>query len=73
MANFTHNLAIIIGINQYQNGIAELNTAKPDAQTLAEILKISMTKRMFEKSPSMAESRIFSSHLTLFKHLLSGK
>ncbi|MEJ1929807.1 caspase family protein [Nostoc sp. NIES-2111] len=39
MANFTHNLAIAIGINQYQNGIAKLNTAKPDAETLADILK----------------------------------
>lgn len=39
MVNFTHNLAIAIGINQYQNGIAKLNTAKPDAETLAELLK----------------------------------
>jgi len=39
MKNFTHNLAIAIGINQYQNGIAKLNTAKPDAETLAELLE----------------------------------
>ncbi|WP_414571734.1 eIF2A-related protein [Nostoc sp. CCY 9925] len=39
MKKFTHNLAIAIGINQYQNGIAKLNTAKPDAETLAELLK----------------------------------
>ncbi|MDZ8026092.1 MAG: caspase family protein [Nostoc sp. DedQUE11] len=39
MKKFTHNLAIAIGINQYQNGIAKLNTAKPDAQTLADILR----------------------------------
>ena len=39
MTNFTHNLAIAIGINQYKNGIAKLNTAKPDAETLAELLK----------------------------------
>ncbi|MBD2694911.1 caspase family protein [Anabaena catenula] len=39
MNKFTHNLAIAIGINQYQNGIAKLNTAKPDAETLADILR----------------------------------
>jgi WD40 repeat protein len=39
MKNFTHNLAIIIGINQYQNSIAELKTAKPDAETLADLLR----------------------------------
>ncbi|MEG4595347.1 caspase family protein [Microcoleus sp. F8_C2] len=39
MTNFTQNLAIIIGINQYQYGIAELKTAKPDAETLANLLR----------------------------------
>ncbi|MCC3473795.1 MAG: hypothetical protein EAZ19_00750 [Oscillatoriales cyanobacterium] len=39
MANFTQNLAIVIGINQYQNGIAELKTAKPDAEELANLLR----------------------------------
>jgi hypothetical protein len=39
MTNFTQNLAIAIGINQYQNGIAKLSTAKPDAETLADLLR----------------------------------
>lgn len=39
MTNFTHNLAIAIGINHYQNGIANLNTAKPDAETVADLLR----------------------------------
>ncbi|MBD2186114.1 caspase family protein [Planktothrix sp. FACHB-1355] len=39
MTNFTHNLAIAIGINQYHNGIASLNTAKPDAEELAKLLR----------------------------------
>ena len=39
MTNFTHNLALIIGINHYQNGIAKLKTAKPDAETLADLLR----------------------------------
>jgi WD40 repeat protein len=38
MTNFTHNLAIAIGINQYHNNIASLNTAKPDAEELAKLL-----------------------------------
>jgi hypothetical protein len=28
MANFIHNLAIAIGINQYQNGIAKFENSK---------------------------------------------
>jgi len=37
--NFTYNLAIPIGINQYQNSITKLITAKPDAETLADLLR----------------------------------
>lgn len=36
---FTRNLAVIIGINQYSNGIATLQTAVNDAIALAETLK----------------------------------
>lgn len=38
MYSFSNSLAIAIGINQYQNGIAKLKTAKPDAETLANLL-----------------------------------
>ena len=38
MTNFTHNLAIVIGINNYCNNIAELTTARPDAEKLADLL-----------------------------------
>lgn len=38
MSNFTSNLAIAIGINNYGNGIAELKTARPDAEKLAALL-----------------------------------
>ncbi|MCC5612685.1 caspase family protein [Nostoc sp. CHAB 5834] len=38
MTNFDHSLAIAIGINQYHNNIASLNTAKPDAEELAKLL-----------------------------------
>ncbi|MBW4477809.1 MAG: caspase family protein [Tolypothrix brevis GSE-NOS-MK-07-07A] len=36
---FNRNFAIIIGINNYQNGIRELKTAVPDALKLAEIIQ----------------------------------
>ncbi|MCC5664737.1 caspase family protein [Nostoc sp. CHAB 5784] len=37
--NFNRNFAIIIGINDYVNGIRELETAVPDAQKFAQILQ----------------------------------
>ena len=36
--NFKRNLAVVVGINQYKNGINPLQTAVPDAQKLSEIL-----------------------------------
>lgn len=39
MEEFKRNLAIVIGINQYDNGINPLSTAVEDAQRLAEILE----------------------------------
>jgi len=39
MTNFDRNLAIVIGINNYQNGITPLTTAVPDAQVLSQIFK----------------------------------
>lgn len=36
---FNRNFAIIIGINNYENGISALETAVPDAQKLAQILQ----------------------------------
>ena len=39
MTEFVRNLAVVIGINQYQNGIQPLNTAVQDAHKLADILQ----------------------------------
>ena len=39
MSAFDRNIAIIIGINQYQNGIHPLKTAVPDALRLADIFQ----------------------------------
>ncbi|MBD2773573.1 eIF2A-related protein [Iningainema tapete] len=36
---FQHNLAVIIGINNYSNGIPELETPVNDAEELAKVLK----------------------------------
>jgi WD40 repeat protein len=36
---FSRNLAVVIGINDYENGIAPLGTAFNDAQKLADILR----------------------------------
>ncbi|RUT03429.1 hypothetical protein DSM106972_050680 [Dulcicalothrix desertica PCC 7102] len=36
---FDDDLAVVIGINQYQNGIPELKTARCDAERLAKILE----------------------------------
>ena len=38
MSYFAQNLAIVIGINNYRNNIAELKTARPDAEKLANLL-----------------------------------
>lgn len=36
---FKQNIAVIIGINNYKNGIPPLGTAKQDAEAIADILK----------------------------------
>lgn len=40
MSEFSKNLAVIIGINDYQNGISPLKTAVPDAKKVCEILRL---------------------------------
>jgi uncharacterized caspase-like protein len=39
MAHFTRSIAIIIGINQYQNGVPPLTTAVNDAFGVSQVLK----------------------------------
>ncbi|BDA68902.1 hypothetical protein CAL7716_030680 [Calothrix sp. PCC 7716] len=49
---FDYDLAVVIGINQYQNGIPELKTARCDAERLANILQIKhgyQVKRFIDK------------------------
>ena len=39
MAEFKRSLAVVIGINEYHNGIARLKTAVPDALAIASIFQ----------------------------------
>jgi WD40 repeat protein len=39
VSEFKLNIAVVIGINDYQNGIPALGTAKKDAEAIAEILE----------------------------------
>ena len=39
MRDFDRSLAVVIGINDYQNGIDPLQTAVPDAVAIAELLR----------------------------------
>ena len=36
---FNRSIAVIVGINEYRNGIPRLKTAVNDAQTLADMLR----------------------------------
>ena len=47
---FDRNIAIVIGINNYQNGINSLKTAVPDAEAIADLLK---TKQGYEIFPEV--------------------
>ena len=38
-SEFKLTLAVVIGINNYQNGIPTLGTARQDAEAIAEILE----------------------------------
>lgn len=40
MGEFSHSLAVVIGINQYSNGISLLHTAVDDAREVARILEL---------------------------------
>jgi len=36
---FKLNLAVVVGINDYQNGVPQLGTARQDAEAIATILE----------------------------------
>ena len=63
MANLTYNLAIAIGINNYRNNIAELTTARPDAEKLAKLLatgynyQVELITDETDRKPTLTELR----------------
>lgn len=50
VSEFSRSLAVVIGINDYQNGINSLKTAVPDAAAIADLLK---TKQGYEIFPEV--------------------
>lgn len=67
MTQFTQNIAVIIGINDYENGIEPLKTAVNDARVLEKILKDKYEYEIIElKQPTLVELR------NLLNHTLPG-
>jgi hypothetical protein len=63
MPNLTNDIAIAIGINNYRNNIAELNTARPDAEKLAGLLskdykyQVELVTDETDRKPTLTEIR----------------
>ncbi|MGL5939085.1 MAG: eIF2A-related protein [Waterburya sp.] len=62
MSEFARSLAVVIGINEYQNGIARLKTAVPDAVAIATILKDSYQYQLVH--PNFATGVIVNQYAT---------
>ncbi len=67
MYEFTRNIAVVIGINDYQNGIAKLQSAVNDARRLAEILQQQPKPHNYEiviveEQPTLANLKILLEH-----------
>jgi len=63
MKKLTQSLAIAIGINNYRNNIAELTTARPDAEELAKLLatgynyQVELITDTTDRKPTLTELR----------------
>lgn len=68
MSEFARSLAVVIGINKYQNGIAQLKTAVPDAIAIASILQDSYQYQLVH--PNYETGVIINQYAT-GKHLKS--
>ncbi|MBN4006375.1 caspase family protein [Nostoc sp. LPT] len=66
---FNRNFAIIIGINDYVNGIRELETAVPDADKLAQILQEQHQnlKQQYQAENKYEVQLLLNQHVTLSK------
>ncbi len=66
MTEFDRSLAVVIGINNYKNGIARLKTAVPDAVAIATILRDSYQYQLIH--PNCAPGEVIANqHETLQK------
>jgi len=61
---FSRNLALIIGINNYKNGISPLNTAVNDAKKLVEILRTKHDYQVWECLDEVATLSNFNKFLS---------
>ena len=50
MSEFARSIAVVIGINEYSNGIAKLATAVPDAIEIASILQTNYQYQLIHSS-----------------------
>lgn len=66
MPEFKRNLAVVIGINQYVNGIPELKTAVNDAQKLAQLLEENYQYKVLQLLDEDATKDKLTSLLTAF-------
>ena len=77
MTEFSRSLAVVIGINEYQNGITRLKTAVPDAIAIASILQDSYQYQLIHpdfKSGIIVNQSATSNCLTrLFTKILPQK
>ena len=60
MSNFEHSYALVIGINDYSNGISSLKTAVSDATEIARILETEhhyKVTRLLDREATLSQLR----------------
>ena len=78
MTEFKRNLAVVIGINHYQNGIQPLKTAAADAQKFADVLRSHHHYQLIhidpaKKAPILNETATLQNLRQLFTEILPHK
>lgn len=78
MTEFKRNLAVVIGIDHYQNGIQPLRTAAADAQKIADILRSQHQYQLIHldcasKSPILNETATLQNLRQLFAEVLPNQ
>jgi hypothetical protein len=65
-SEFKLNLAVVVGINDYQNGVPALGTARQDAEAIARILRDDYQYQVI-KQLCLAERSFSTSSVTIHK------